>query len=99
MADLDLGKATDWAEGETHGRVKLVDNRVYSGTPEKDVAIISPNSVEIQVNSNLNSSQEADKVYFTTYHGSTKHVIAVLDSDGNLSIAGKLITDQKNLGY
>jgi hypothetical protein len=67
------------------------------GGHEKNVAIISPNSVEIQLNSNLSSSQEADKVYFTTYHGSTKKVVGILDSEGDLYIAGKVITDQKNL--
>ncbi|MEV5646540.1 DUF6342 family protein [Streptomyces flaveolus] len=41
----------------------------------------------------------ADKIYFTTHHGSTKKVIAVLDSDGNLHIAGRLITEQKDLSY
>ncbi|GGS50067.1 DUF6342 family protein [Streptomyces griseoviridis] len=97
MAELDLGPATQWNEGETHGRVKLVGNETYPETPEKNVAIISPNSVEIQLNSNLSSSQEADKVYFTTYHGSTKKVVGILDSEGDLYIAGKVITDQKNL--
>ncbi|MFC8588695.1 DUF6342 family protein [Streptomyces sp. NPDC057217] len=99
MPEVDLGLATDWDEGETHGRVKLVSNRTYPGSPKKDVAIISPHSVEIELNSDFSSSQEADKVYFTTHHGSTKKVIAVLDSNGNLSIAGKLLTDQKNLQF
>ncbi|MET7275644.1 DUF6342 family protein [Streptomyces flaveolus] len=98
MAELDLGAATQWSEGETHGRVKLAQNQTYSDMPsEKNVVIISPNSVEIQVNSNLNTSQEADKIYFTTFHGNQKKVLGILDSDGNLSIAGKVITDQKNL--
>ncbi|WP_338145688.1 DUF6342 family protein [Streptomyces scabichelini] len=38
-------------------------------------------------------------MYFTTYHGRTKKIIAVLDSDGNLHIAGRLITEQKDLSY
>ncbi|MYR55087.1 hypothetical protein GTY54_02095 [Streptomyces sp. SID625] len=99
MADIDLGVASDWDEGDTHGRVKLRQNQVYPTSPKKDVLISSPVSIELSVNTNYSSSQEADKIYFTTHHGSTKKIIAVLDSDGNLHIAGRLITDQKNLGY
>ncbi|MGW2402867.1 DUF6342 family protein [Kitasatospora sp. NPDC001664] len=99
MPDIDLGLASDWPEGDPRGRVKLVQNRTYPTSPKKDVAVISPNSIEIEVNSDLASSQEKSKVYFTTHQGSRKVVIAVLDSEGNLSIRGKVITDQKNLGY
>ncbi|MCG7527537.1 DUF6342 family protein [Streptomyces sp. OfavH-34-F] len=99
MADVDLGLATDWEEGETHGRVQLRQNQVYPHSPKKDVLISSPVSIELSVNTNYSSSQEADKIYFTTHHGSTKKIIAVLDSDGNLHIAGRLITDQKDLQY
>ncbi|MER7703709.1 DUF6342 family protein [Kitasatospora sp. NPDC097605] len=99
MPELDLGVATDWTEGDTHGRVKLVENRVYPGSPKRDVLISSPVSIELSVNTNHSSSQEADKIYFTTHHGSTKKIIAVLDSDGNLHIAGRLITDQKDLRF
>ncbi|MEE1813889.1 DUF6342 family protein [Streptomyces sp. SP18ES09] len=99
MADIDLGVASDWDEGDTHGRIKLRQNQVYPNSPKKDVLISSPVSIELSVNSNLSSSQEADKIYFTTHHGSTKKIIAVLDSDGNLHIAGRLITDQKDLRY
>ena len=99
MADIDLGVASDWDEGDTHGRIKLRENQVYPGSPKKDVLISSPVSIELSVNTNYSSSQEADKIYFTTHHGSTKKIIAVLDSDGNLHIAGRLITDQKRLSY
>ncbi|AZM94064.1 MULTISPECIES: DUF6342 family protein [Streptomyces] len=99
MADIDLGVASDWDEGDTHGRVKLRPNQVYPNSPKKDVLISSPVSIELSVNTNLSSSQEADKIYFTTHHGSTKKIIAVLDSDGNLHIAGRLITEQKDLRY
>ncbi|MEU3398087.1 DUF6342 family protein [Streptomyces filamentosus] len=99
MADIDLGVASDWDEGDTHGRISLRENQVYPGTPKKDVLISSPVSIELSVNTNHSSSQEADKIYFTTHHGSTKKIIAVLDSDGNLHIAGRLITDQKDLHY
>ncbi|MFC8177199.1 DUF6342 family protein [Streptomyces sp. NPDC057242] len=99
MADIDLGVASDWDEGDTHGRIKLRQNQVYPNSPKKDVLISSPVSIELSVNSNLSSSQEADKIYFTTHHGSTKKIIAVLDSDGNLHIAGRLITEQKDLRY
>ncbi|SEB61783.1 hypothetical protein SAMN05216483_0019 [Streptomyces sp. 2131.1] len=99
MADIDLGVASDWDEGDTHGRIKLRENQVYPRSPKKDVLITSPVSIELSVNTNYSSSQEADKIYFTTHHGSTKKIIAVLDSDGNLHIAGRLITDQKDLSY
>lgn len=99
MADIDLGLASDWEEGDTHGRIKLRQNQVYPTSPKKDVLISSPVSIELSVNTNFSSSQEADKIYFTTHHGSTKKIIAVLDSDGNLHIAGRLITDQKDLRY
>ncbi|MFI7052306.1 DUF6342 family protein [Streptosporangium canum] len=99
MPDIDLGEATDWDEGDTHGRIKLVQNRVYPTSPKKDVLISSPVSIELSVNTNFSTSQEADKIYFTTHHGSSKKIIAILDSDGNLHIAGRVITDQKNLSY
>ncbi|MFI6143724.1 DUF6342 family protein [Streptomyces griseus] len=99
MPDIDLGVASDWDEGDTHGRIKLRQNQVYPTSPKKDVLVSSPVSIELSVNTNHSSSQEADKIYFTTHHGSTKKIIAVLDSDGNLHIAGRLITDQKNLAY
>ncbi|WP_098011363.1 DUF6342 family protein [Streptomyces sp. sk226] len=99
MADIDLGVASDWDEGDTHGRVSLRQNQVYPNSPKKDVLISSPVSIELSVNTNHSSSQEADKIYFTTHHGSTKKIIAVLDSNGDLHIAGRLITEQKDLGY
>ncbi|NGO13988.1 hypothetical protein G5C60_41960 [Streptomyces sp. HC44] len=99
MPDIDLGLATDWEEGDTHGRVKLRPNQVYPNSPKKDVLISSPVSIELSVNTNLSTSQEADKVYFTTHHGRTKKVIAILDSNGDLYIAGRLITEQKDLRY
>lgn len=59
------------ASGDTHGRIKLRDNRVYPGTPKKDVLIRSPCSVEPSVNTNYSSTQEADKIIFTSYQGTT----------------------------
>ncbi|MBN3928649.1 hypothetical protein IQ279_03135 [Streptomyces verrucosisporus] len=99
MADIDLGLATDWDEGDTHGRIKLRQNQVYPNAPKKDVLISSPVSIELSVNTNYSTSQEADKIYFTTHHGSTKKIIAILDSDGNLRIAGRLIEEQRDLSY
>jgi hypothetical protein len=99
MTEIDLGLASDWNEGDAHGRIKLQQNQVYPDSSKKDVLISSPCSIELSVNTNHSTSQEADKVYFTTHHGSTKKVIAVLDSDGNLRIAGRLITEQKDLSY
>ncbi|PWE09782.1 hypothetical protein DD630_25740 [Streptomyces sp. BSE7F] len=99
MPDIDLGVATDWNEGDTHGRVKLRQNQVYPTSPKKDVLISSPVSIELSVNTNYSTSQEADKIYFTTHHGSRKKIIAILDSEGNLHIAGRLIEGQRDLGY
>ncbi|MER6579388.1 DUF6342 family protein [Nonomuraea sp. NPDC001023] len=102
MPDIDLGLASDWGAngGDDHGRIKLRQNQVYQNSPDKkDVLIGSPHSIEISVNTDCSSSQEADKVYFTTYHGSTKKIIAILDSSGNLHIAGQLKTGQTNMTY
>ncbi|MFE5719704.1 DUF6342 family protein [Streptomyces erythrochromogenes] len=97
MAEIDLGVASDWDEGDNHGRIKLQQSQIIPTS--KDVLISSPVSIELSVNTNYSTSQEADKIYFTTHHGSTKKVIAVLDSDGNLHIAGRLIAEQKDLSY
>ncbi|MEU6227021.1 DUF6342 family protein [Streptomyces sp. NPDC047042] len=99
MPDIDLGLATDWDEGDTHGRVKLRQNQVYPTSPKKDVLISSPVSIELSVNTNFSTSQEADKIYFTTHHGNQKKIIGILDSNGDLYIAGRVIPDQKNLKY
>ncbi|MFE9792728.1 DUF6342 family protein [Streptomyces goshikiensis] len=99
MPDIDLGVATDWDEGDTHGRVKLRQNQIYPTSPKRDVLISSPVSIELSVNTNFSTSQEADKIYFTTHHGNQKKVIAVLDSNGDLRIAGRVIQEQKNLSY
>ncbi|NNH69793.1 hypothetical protein HLB23_07920 [Nocardia uniformis] len=98
MPDIDLGLATDWNEGDTHGRVKLRQNQVYPTSPKKDVLISSPVSIELCVNTNYSTSQEADKIFFTTHHGSQKKIIAVLDSEGNLAIAGRVM-EQQSLKY
>ncbi|MDP9864299.1 MULTISPECIES: DUF6342 family protein [Streptosporangium] len=99
MPDIDLGVATDWDEGDTHGRIKLRQNQIYPSSPKKDVLISSPVSIEFSVNTNLSTSQEADKIYFTTHHGSQKKIIAILDSSGNLHIAGQVKTGQTNMTY
>ncbi|MFJ6252762.1 MULTISPECIES: DUF6342 family protein [unclassified Streptomyces] len=99
MPDIDLGMASDVKTGDCNGRIKLTQNRVYSNPAKKDVVLSGPESIELSVNTNLSSSQEADKFYFTTHHGGTKVILAVLDSDGNLSLAGRLVTEQKNLTY
>jgi hypothetical protein len=97
MPDLDLGASTEWDEGDTHGRVKLAQNRTYPDGPEKDTVVSSPNSVEIALNTKHGTSQEAASVYFTTWHGDEKKVVGILDSDGNLRIAGQLSTGQHDL--
>ncbi|MCX4470530.1 DUF6342 family protein [Micromonospora sp. NBC_01655] len=99
MPDVDLGLATDWDEGDTHGRIKLRQNQCYPNSPKRDVLISSPVSIELSVNTNHSTSQEADKIFFTTYHGSQKKIIAILDSDGNLQIAGRVVEMQTNLQY
>ncbi|MGM1059456.1 DUF6342 family protein [Saccharothrix sp. Mg75] len=102
MADIDLGEATDWAEGDTHGRISLQPNKEFntptqSAPAEKDVVISSPLSIELSVNTNHSTDQQGDKVIFTTYHGDQKRTIAVLDSQGNLYIAGRVFEGQTNL--
>jgi len=99
MPDIDLGLATDWNEGDTHGRVKLRQNQVFPTSSKKDVLVSSPVSIELSVNTDFSTNQEADKIYFTTHHGTQKKIIGILDSDGNLHIAGRLIQDQQNLQY
>ncbi|MET8544943.1 DUF6342 family protein [Kitasatospora sp. NPDC004799] len=99
MADIDLGVASDVKTGDYNGRVKLRQNQVEPTSGKKDVVISGPESIELSVNTNWSSSQEADKFYFSTHHGSTHKMLAVLDSDGNLTVAGRLITGQKNLTY
>ncbi|MFJ9445300.1 DUF6342 family protein [Kitasatospora sp. NPDC101235] len=100
MPDIDLGEASDVKTGDWNGRVKLRQNQTYLNEPrKKDVLISGPESIELVVNTNLSTSQEANKFYFTTYHGSTRKMLAVLDSDGNLTVAGRLITGQTNLTY
>ncbi|MGW0251904.1 DUF6342 family protein [Nocardia goodfellowii] len=37
--------------------------------------------------------------YFTTHRGNQKKIIAVLDSNGDLYVAGRVITGQTNLQY
>ncbi|MEV7282550.1 DUF6342 family protein [Streptomyces sp. NPDC093111] len=97
MADIDLGVATDWNEGDTHARIALRQNHV--NPKSQDILISSPVSIELSVNSNFSSNQEGDKIFFTTHIGSTKKIIGILDSEGNLHIAGRLITEQKDLSY
>ncbi|MEX5637094.1 DUF6342 family protein [Parafrankia sp. FMc2] len=99
MPDIDLGLASDWDEGDTHGRVKLRQNQQYPTSPKKDVLISSPVSIELSVNTNYSTSQEADKIFFTTHHGTQKKIIAILDSNGDLYIAGRVIPEQSNLSY
>ncbi|WP_280261094.1 DUF6342 family protein [Nocardia abscessus] len=99
MPDLDLGIASDWSEGDAHGRVALRQNQRYPDSPKKDVLVGSPNSIELSVNTNFSTTQEADKIFFTTYHGKEKKIIAILDSNGDLHIAGKLIQAAGNLSY
>ncbi|NEC68820.1 DUF6342 family protein [Streptomyces sp. SID9727] len=95
MPDIDLGVATDenW-EGDGNGRVKLRQNHLY--WPKKDVLISSPQSIELSINTNLEVDHEKNKFYFTTYHGTDKKVVAILDSQGNLYLAGSL--SQENWG-
>ncbi|MFF4383514.1 DUF6342 family protein [Kitasatospora sp. NPDC001547] len=99
MPDIDLGVASDWQDGDFNGRVKLRQNPVLQSAAKKDVVVSGPLSIELSVNTNFSTSQEADKIYFTTHRGGVKKIIAVLDSDGVLSIAGQVFTNQKNLTY
>ncbi|WP_239647535.1 MULTISPECIES: DUF6342 family protein [Nocardiopsis] len=66
---------------------------------KKDAVIGAPLSIELSVNTNLSTSQEADEVPFTTKHGSTKRTSGILGSSGAPYIAGHLITEQNDLSY
>ncbi|MFJ6252761.1 MULTISPECIES: DUF6342 family protein [unclassified Streptomyces] len=91
MPDIDLGKATDdYPEGDVNGRVKLTPNRVYEGSPKRDVLISGPQSIELSINTNLEVDHAKNKFYFTTHWGDTKKIIAILDSQGNLYLAGNV---------
>nr|BFD94276.1 hypothetical protein KitaXyl93_56360 [Kitasatospora sp. Xyl93] len=101
MADIDLGVASGWEEGDFHGRVKLRQNQVYGNAPKKDVLISGPNSIELSINTNLEVDPAKNKFYFTTHWGGTKKIVAILDSSGNLYLAGNLTEGQyqAGLGY
>ncbi|MFF7456872.1 DUF6342 family protein [Kitasatospora sp. NPDC008115] len=58
---------------------------------------MAPRNASIQRVSRTPPVHWSQRVFSTTYRGATRRVIGVLDSDGNLSIAGRLVTDQKNL--
>ncbi|WP_331757965.1 DUF6342 family protein (plasmid) [Nocardia sp. NBC_01377] len=100
MPDLDLGVASDWTEGDPNGRVALRQNQRYPDEPrKKDVLVGSPNSIELSVNTNFSNTQEADKIFFTTHHGTEKKIIAILDSNGDLYLAGRVIQEAGDLTY
>ncbi|WP_067824719.1 DUF6342 family protein [Nocardia inohanensis] len=99
MPDVDLGLATDWEDGEMHGLVKLRQNQRYPNSAKKDVLISGPVGMELSVNTNLEVTQDSDKIFFTTFVGGTKKIIAILDSDGKLFIAGRLYQNCTDLKY
>ncbi|MFG2905801.1 DUF6342 family protein [Kitasatospora sp. NPDC048286] len=101
MPDIDLGEADNWTQGDWHGRVKLRQNQVYPGTPKKDVLISGPGSIELPVNTNVEVDHAKNKFYFTTYWGGTKKIVAILDADGNLYLAGNVteVKYQRDLDY
>jgi hypothetical protein len=99
VMELDLGLATDWDEGETHNRVKLVKNRHYDQEAKKDVLMTSPVSIELRVNTIFQESRESAKFFFTALDGGRKVVVAVLDSDGNLYLRGSLTEFSESLSY
>ncbi|MFD3731262.1 DUF6342 family protein [Streptomyces sp. NPDC058632] len=99
MPDVDLGVASDWDEGDTHGRIGLRPSPKFSDAGKQDVVISSPLGIELSVNTNLSTSQEGDRIVFTTHHGTEKKIIAILDSDGDLYIAGRVIQEQGDLSY
>ncbi|MGV9408303.1 DUF6342 family protein [Nocardia sp. NPDC003693] len=41
----------------------------------------------------------ARRIFFTTHHGPQKKIIAILDSNGDLYIAGRVIAGQTDLKY
>ncbi|MFJ9445301.1 DUF6342 family protein [Kitasatospora sp. NPDC101235] len=101
MPDIDLGEADNWTEGDWHGRVKLRQNQVYPTSPKRDLLISGPDSIELSINTNVEVDHAKNKFYFTTYHGDTKQIVAILDSDGNLYLAGNVTEAryQFDLGY
>ena len=100
MPDVDLGVATDWDEGDTHGRIRLEPSGTAApDVAKKDVVISSPLSIELSVNTNRSNTQELDRIIFSTYVGGEKKIIGILDSEGNLRIAGTLTEGQKELTY
>lgn len=48
------------------------------------MVISSPLGIELSVNTNNSTSQEGDRIVFSTFHGTEKKVIAILDSAGDL---------------
>ena len=101
--DVDLGVCTDWREGETHARIVSRQNQKFPHSPKKDILITSPVSIELRVNSNNSSTTEADKIFFTTGavdgRPEAKEVVGILDSRGNLFLAGQVFERQHNLNY
>ncbi|MET8544942.1 DUF6342 family protein [Kitasatospora sp. NPDC004799] len=101
MPDIDLGEASAWREGDYHGRVKLRQNQIYPTSPKRDVLISGPESIELSINTNLEVDHAKNKFYFTTHWGNTKKIVAILDSAGNLYLAGGVTEGQYQieLGY
>ncbi|MFJ6619216.1 DUF6342 family protein [Kitasatospora sp. NPDC091335] len=94
MPEIDLGVASDVKSGDANGRVKLTQNRVYDSSPKRDVLVSGPQSIELSINTNLEVDHAKNKFYFTTHWGGTKKFVAILDSEGNLYLAGGVTQEQ-----
>ncbi|MFF1265970.1 DUF6342 family protein [Streptomyces anulatus] len=99
MPDVDLGVASDWNEGDTHGRIALRPSPKFSDPGKQDVVVSSPLGIELTVNTNHSTNQEGDRVVISTFHGTEKKILAILDSTGDLYISGRVIQEQGDLSY
>ena len=83
-------------DSETHGDVGACMHLVArtDGSKKENLQITTPLSVEININNNNNGRGPSftDEVVITTGSGADKKVIAIIDIDGNLKLAGKVMT-------
>jgi hypothetical protein len=98
MPEVNLGVASDLGSGDRNARIVMAQNRHHNTPSEKDLVISGPHSIEFSVNTNLNYSQEADKIYFSTHRGSSHEIVAILASNGDLFLRGDVYENQGDLG-
>ncbi len=89
---IEFGKSGAQPEGGT--KITLL-GRQNPNKEKYDMYVTTPLSIELNVNSNNNPSvdrpdQPQDMIKFTAGSGKEKRVIATLDANGNLKIAGEI---------